>query len=42
MDFNFDENILLQDKMVLLKPLSWDHFEFLLPVALANPELHNF
>jgi RimJ/RimL family protein N-acetyltransferase len=42
MDFNFDTDILLQDKRVTLEPLSRNHFEFLLPVVKANPDLHKF
>ena len=42
MDFDFDKDIVLEDSRVKLEPLNWDHFDFLLPVALANPELHKF
>ena len=42
MDFSFDTDILLQDKRVTLEPLSRNHFEFLLPVVQANPDLHKF
>ena len=42
MDFDFKKHIYLQDRRVKLEPLNWTHFELLLPVALANPELHKF
>jgi len=42
MDFNFDTDIFLQDRRVKLEPLNWNHFDLLLPVALANPDLHKF
>ena len=42
MDFNFDNDIFLEDSKVKLEPLNWSHFDFLLPVTLANPELHKF
>jgi RimJ/RimL family protein N-acetyltransferase len=42
MDFNFNKDIFLQDKRLLLEPLSWNHFEFLLPVIQANPDLDKF
>lgn len=42
MDFNFDKDIFIHDKRMKLEALQWDHFNFLLPVVLANPDLHKF
>lgn len=42
MHFNFDEDYILENDRVLLKPLSLIHFEVLLPIALANPDLLKF
>lgn len=42
MDFNFERDIFLQDKRVTLEALHWSHFDFLLTIILANPELHKF
>ena len=42
MDFNFEKDIFLQDKRVTVEALNWNHFDFLLPVVLASPELHRF
>ena len=42
MDFNFEREVNLEDDRVRLEPLSWDHFELLIPIALANPNLHQY
>lgn len=42
MDFNFKKDIFLEDRRVKLEPLNWTHFDFLLVVALNNPDLHKF
>ena len=42
MDFNFEGEVILEDDRVRLEPLGWDHFELLIPIALANPNLHQY
>lgn len=39
MNLNFASNILLEDKRVRLEPLTWAHFQPLLPIALKYPNL---
>ncbi|NNF22061.1 MAG: GNAT family N-acetyltransferase [Saprospiraceae bacterium] len=40
MTLNFD--IILEDKRVRLEPLSWAHFETLLPIAIQHPDLLDY
>ena len=39
MDFNFNQNLILENNRVRLEPLEARHFEYLLPIALAYPDL---
>ena len=39
MNLNFKNDILLENERVRLEPLNWEHFEFLLPIALEYPDL---
>ncbi len=42
MDFNFSENLVFENERVLLRPLSEDDFEYLLPIALSDEKLLQF
>ncbi len=37
-----DFDIVLENDKVRLEPLSWDHFEFLLPISISDPDLLKF
>jgi RimJ/RimL family protein N-acetyltransferase len=39
MDFNFENNLVLENERTLLQPLSMEHFEPLVPVATADKSL---
>lgn len=39
MDFNFKDSIILENDRSRLSPLSWEHFEPLLEIALRYPDL---
>lgn len=39
MNFNFDTDIILENKRVRLEPLAAHHYEYLLPIALKYPKL---
>lgn len=41
-EFDFDFDFILENEMVLLRPLSEDDFEHLLPFALNEPELWKY
>lgn len=42
MDFNFDEEIILEDERTLLRPLTADDYSVLVPIAIEDKTLNRF